>query len=298
MIVVLSTAPPDPTEEPSIGDDIDNHDRGLQFDLQTLFTRRRALGLIGAAGAAFLVGCSTGSDTSTGIGQGAGSGSGPGTPPGGSSSGQTADGAIPEETAGPYPGDGSNGVDVLDDSGIVRSDIRSSFGGASAVAAGVPLTIALGVTDLDGKPIKGAAVYLWHCDRDGQYSMYSDAIADQNYLRGVQPTDADGAVTFTSIFPACYSGRWPHVHFEVYGSVADATTSGPIIATSQLALPESVCKTVYATEGYPASVANLAQVSLDTDLVFADDHAVHQLAAMKGNVDTGYTASLSVPVDA
>ena len=128
--------------------------------------------------------------------------------------------------------------------------------------------------------------------------MYSDAIADQNYLRGVQPTGADGAVTFTSIFPACYSGRWPHVHFEVYGSVADATSSGPIIATSQLALPESVCTAVYATDGYSASAANLAQVSLDTDLVFADDHAVHQLAAMKGDNTSGYTASLSVPVDA
>ena len=81
-------------------------------------------------------------------------------------------------------------------------------------------------------------------------------------------------------------------------SVADATSSGPIISTSQLALPESVCTAVYATYGYSASIANLAQVSLDTDLVFADDHAVHQLAAMKGDVTSGYTASLSVPVDA
>jgi protocatechuate 3,4-dioxygenase beta subunit len=113
----------------------------------------------------------------------------------------------------------------------------------------------------------------------------------------VQPTDGAGAVTFTSIYPACYSGRWPHIHFEVYGSVADATTSGPIIATSQIALPEDVCKAVYA-DGYATSVGNLAQVSLDTDLVFADDHAVHQLATMKGSVDAGYTATLTVPVDA
>jgi len=270
----------------------------LQFDLETLFTRRRALGLIGAAGAAFLVGCS--SDTGSG-GEASGSGSAPGpggAALGGTSSGETADGAIPEETSGPYPADGSNGVDVLDDSGIVRTDIRSSFGDAAGIAEGVPLTISLAVTDLDGKPVKGAAVYLWHCDRDGQYSMYSDAVAEENYLRGVQPTDDDGAVTFTSIYPACYSGRWPHVHFEVYGSVADATSSGPIIATSQLALPESACTAVYATDGYAGSLDNLAQVSLDTDLVFADDHAVHQLATMQGSVDTGYTASLTVPIDA
>jgi protocatechuate 3,4-dioxygenase beta subunit len=273
----------------------EDHDRGLHFDLQTLFTRRRALGVLGAAGAAFLVGCTSTGDpaSSGGVGQRPG-----GDPPvrGGTSS-QTADGAIPAETTGPYPADGSNGVDVLDDSGIVRRDIRSSMGGLTGVADGIPLTISLAVTDLSGKPVESAAVYLWHCDRDGQYSLYTDATADQNYLRGVQPTDSDGGVTFTSIYPACYSGRWPHIHFEVYGSVADATSSGPIIATSQIALPESVCKTVYATDGYATSASNLAQVSLDTDLVFVDDHAVHQLAMMRGDVRTGYTATLTVPVD-
>ena len=29
--------------------------------------------------------------------------------------------------------------------------------------------------------------------RDGNYSLYSEAVADENYLRGVQETDADGA---------------------------------------------------------------------------------------------------------
>src|SRR4051812_8868074 len=48
---------------------------------------------------------------------------------------------IPEETQGPYPGDGSNGANALAISGIVRSDIRSSIGGASGVADGVPLTV-------------------------------------------------------------------------------------------------------------------------------------------------------------
>jgi protocatechuate 3,4-dioxygenase beta subunit len=248
--------------------------------------------VLGAAGAAFLVGCSSngGDASSTGARGGA-------APPGASSA-QTADGAIPEETSGPFPADGSNGVDVLDDSGIVRRDIRSSFGGPTAVAEGVPLTISLAVTDLDGKPVKNAAVYLWHCDRDGQYSLYSDAISDQNYLRGVQPTDSDGRATFTSVYPACYSGRWPHIHFEVYGTVADATSSGPIIATSQIALPDNICNAVYATDGYSTSASNLAAVSLDTDLVFADDHAVHQLATMNGSVDSGYTAGLTVAVDA
>ena len=110
---------------------------------------------------------------------------------------------IPDETAGPYPGDGSNGPDVLTESGIVRGDIRSSFGGSSGTAAGVPMQLELTITDLaGGKPFSGAAVYVWHCNREGGYSLYSEGIEDQNYLRGVQIADDAGRVTFTSIFPA------------------------------------------------------------------------------------------------
>ena len=127
-------------------------------------------------------------------------------------------GEIPDETAGPYPGDGSNGPDVLEESGIVRSDIRSSFGDASGTAEGVPMTLELALSDLanGGSAFAGVAVYVWHCDREGRYSMYSEGVEDQNYLRGAQVADDDGIVRFTSIFPACYSGRWPHIHFEVY----------------------------------------------------------------------------------
>ena len=130
----------------------------------------------------------------------------------------------------------------------------------------------------------------------GRYSLYSEEIADENYLRGVQESDAAGVVRFTSIFPAAYSGRWPHIHFEVYASLDAATSAGPIKATSQLALPQAVCTTVYATDGYEQSVRNLAQSSLSTDNVFGDDAGVHQLATMSGSVDAGYTARLTVPV--
>lgn len=53
-------------------------------------------------------------------------------------SGSTTTGAIPEETAGPYPGDGTDGPNVLTESGVVRSDIRSSFGSLTGTAQGVP----------------------------------------------------------------------------------------------------------------------------------------------------------------
>ena len=170
---------------------------------------------------------------------------------------------IPDETAGPYPGDGSNGPDVLEESGIVRSDIRSSFGTSTTTAEGVPLEFELTILDMakDNAPFAGVAVYAWHCDRAGRYSMYSEGVEDENYLRGVQVTDAEGKVRFTSIVPACYSGRWPHIHFEVYPDEASITDSANAIATSQLAFPKDVVDLVYATEGYEASVANLAQVT-------------------------------------
>jgi len=273
----------------------DIFDRGLQFDLSTLLQRRRVLGLFAGASLATLVGCANGSSgTATEATSSASSASS-------SSSTTTSSGScqeIPEETAGPYPGDGSNGANILTQSGIVRSDIRSSIGSASAVAQGVPLTINLTIQDTSKNcaALAGAAVYLWHCDRDGNYSMYSQSIINENYLRGVQETDSSGKVTFTSIFPACYSGRWPHIHFEVYPSVAKATDSANKIATSQIALPADVCNTVYATDGYSQSVRNLQQVSLANDNVFGDDDGARQLGTITGSVSSGLTVALTAPV--
>jgi protocatechuate 3,4-dioxygenase beta subunit len=274
--------------------EVEEHDRGLSHDLPTLLSRRRALALLGGAGlAAALAGCGIGG------GDDAGSASTAAAPGAAASDGSTSSSGsgIPEETAGPYPGDGSNGVNVLTESGIVRSDITHSFGSASGVAEGVPLTVTLKVLDTagDAAPRQGAAVYLWHCDREGRYSLYADDIRNENYLRGVQETAADGTVTFTSIFPAAYSGRWPHIHFEVYPSLDAATTASGKLRTSQLAFPEAPCREVYATDGYTQSLQNLSQTSLDTDMVFSDGYSL-QLAKVTGDVDSGYTATLNVPV--
>ena len=288
-------------------DDVDEHDRGLHHDLGRLLDRRRALQLLGGAAVFALLGAcaddetaggssstsTTGRSTSTSTTSGSGSSSTSSTSAASSASCED----IPTETAGPFPGDGSNGPNVLDQSGIVRSDLTSSFGSLRGTAAGVPLTIELTIQDAAKgcAPLAGAAVYLWHCDREGRYSLYSAGATDQNYLRGVQAAGADGRVRFTSIFPAAYSGRWPHIHFEVYPSLAKATTSTNKIATSQLALPEDVCTGVYATEGYAASVRNMAQTSLARDNVFRDG-VDQQLATTTGNVRSGYTAGLVVPV--
>ena len=203
---------------------------------------------------------------------------------------------VPEETAGPFPGEGSNGPNVLNQTGVVRSDIRSSFAGLSGTADGVPLTIALTIVSAATcAPLANRAVYIWHCDKAGRYSLYSAGVTNQNYLRGVQQTDANGKVTFTSIFPACYAGRWPHIHFEVFPSIAAGANLAAKIATSQIALPKATCDLVYATPGYEQSITNLAQVSLASDMVFSDGSAL-ELATMTGSVATGLTATLSVAV--
>jgi len=203
---------------------------------------------------------------------------------------------IPEETAGPYPGDGSNGPDVLTETGVVRRDIRSSVAGLSGTAEGIPLTVTLTIVSASScEPLAGHAVYLWHCDRTGPYSLYSSGVTDQNYLRGVQEADADGKVTFTTIFPACYSHRWPHIHFEVYPSLAAATSASSRVATSQLALPKATCDLVYATVGYEQSITNLQQVSLATDMVFSDGASL-EIPSVSGDVNSGFTATLNVAV--
>ena len=283
------------------GNEIEEHDGGLVHDLQTLVDRRRALTLLGGLGVAgALAACSTATPSAASSGSAPSSSTGATAGTSAAATGDTVDADLveaPDETAGPFPGDGSNGQDVLDDSGIVRRDIRSSFGSSTTTAEGVPLTVKLTVKDLaTSSALVGAAVYVWHCDRDGNYSMYSQDAADENYLRGVQVTDESGTATFTSIFPACYSGRWPHIHFEVYSTVSDATSSGPIVKTSQIALPQSTCEAVYATTGYEQSVGSLSQVSLQRDNVFGDDGGIHQLATMSGSTSSGYTAALTIGV--
>ena len=175
--------PADRWVDAAAGRPLDEEDRGLAYDLGTLVSRRRTLGLFGALGATALVAaCSGTSDTSSSASTPSGTGTGS------SSSGSGDLTEVPDETGGPFPGDGSNGVDVLDDSGIVRKDIRSGFGSSTATAAGVPLTVRLTVRDAaTGSARNGAAVYVWHCDRDGGYSLYSSGLETSTTCAACSP---------------------------------------------------------------------------------------------------------------
>ena len=286
-----------------------NHDRGLEFDLSTLMSRRSLGMFFGAGGAvAALAACTPGGSTSTAstpastatatATSGATAAASPSATPTLTRAIAECAAEIPQETAGPYPGDGSNGPNVLEASGVVRQDITSSFGTGSAKAEGVPLTLTLTLLDNSNGcvPLAGAAVYAWHCDRDGKYSMYDSGLANENYLRGVQEADSNGQVTFTSIFPGAYSGRWPHIHFEVFESMGNATAAGQVLAVSQVALTQAACDDVYATAGYETSARNFPRTTLKSDNVFGDDGGIYQLATMTGSAAAGYSAGLNVTI--
>ncbi len=242
---------------------------GLDRNRRRLVDRRRALSLVGGLGAAAVL---------------AACGRDPAEP----------EGAIPAETPGPFPAGGTNGPNVLDLDGVVRPDLRASIGDRSATAPGVATTLELTILDAaTGDPRPGAAVYLWHCTADGRYSIYE--IGDQNYLRGVQVADDDGRLAFTTLYPGCYPGRWPHAHFEVYRTLDEAETGRSAITTSQLALPRAESEAVYRDARYGDSAASLEALTLAADAVFRDGWEA-QLATVAGSVEAGYTATLAVRV--
>jgi protocatechuate 3,4-dioxygenase beta subunit len=288
----------------------DDHDLGLQHDLLTmaalLRARRRVIGMVLGGGAVALVaGCG-----------GSGSGSGTVATTSGTSGGTSGAGsggsssclADSSETNGPFPSDGTNtanGVlsNILLTSGVVRSDIRTSFGGMTGTAGGVPLTlnITLQNTNSACAVYPNAAIYIWHCTANGLYSLYSAGATAQNYLRGVQVTSASGAVSFTSVFPGCYAGRYPHIHFEVFATLGQATGASQARLVSQLAMPQAACNDVYANGGslYAGSAGNLAATSITADNVFGVISAT-QIAlmtpTMSGNAAAGYTANVNIGV--
>lgn len=285
-----------------------DHHAGLAADLAQMhqrILRRQVLNWMVSGGTVALLAACGGSDSTTA--------SGTSTTDGASGSGTTtttSSGAcvgFPGETNGPFPADGTNSasgsvVNVLTQSGVVRSDITTSFGSSTTTAAGVPftLTITLEDTGTSCALLSGYAIYVWHCDRDGDYSLYSSGITDENYLRGVQVSDSNGQVTFKTIFPACYSGRYPHIHVEVYPSLSVATSGSNALLVTQLAMPRDICTTVYGSaSGYSESVTNLSQVTTTSDNVF-DASSTAQLTAqapaLTGDVTSGYTGSVTIGV--
>lgn len=229
------------------------------------FNRREAIGVMGAAaGAALAFGCSnssTGPSTTTSTASTT-------TPTTGTTNAACA--VTPQETLGPYPS--------LTD--LFRSDIRES-------KSGTVLTLTVKVVNVNAgcAAVPSANVEIWQCDAAGNYSEYGTQTA-QTYLRGIQTTNSNGEVTFTTIYPGWYQGRATHIHVEV-------TIGGVSKKATQIAFPESVNNTVYATGVYASRGSN--PMSNASDGIFADSLS-SELVTPTGTPAAGYAASFQVGI--
>jgi protocatechuate 3,4-dioxygenase beta subunit len=224
-------------------------------------TRREALGLFSAAGAAIALGCAN-SPTSP-------SSSGGGTTTTTTST-NAACAVTPTETAGPYPS--------LTD--LFRSDIRENKNGTR-------LTLTIKVVNVNSAcaGVPNVQVEIWHCDDVGNYSQYG-SVASQTFLRGIQTTNAGGEVTFTTIYPGWYQGRATHIH-------AEATMNGRVVKTTQIAFPEDINNVVHTSGVYASRGTNPTRNLADG--IFSDSLAP-ELATPTGSVAGGYTASFQIAV--
>lgn len=193
---------------------------------------------------------------------------------------------IPTETVGPFPLS-----TLLDNSLVLRENVAED-------KTGVPLQVKIKLVDVNNscKPVSGY-VYIWHCDKDGLYSGYSQnnnaGQSGKTYCRGVQHTDTSGVAQFTTIYPGWYAGRITHIHFQIflttYGSSAKST------AISQMAFPAEITTAVYNSDLYKSKGQNTSVRTFAADNVFSDG-VEYQLASITGNVNDGFIAELEVGI--
>jgi protocatechuate 3,4-dioxygenase beta subunit len=180
-------------------------------------TRRASLARLGGLVAAALGAGAWQSEDSEGVGPAA-----------------VASGAItcvlaPEQTEGPYYIEGER----------VRRNITDG-------RPGTPLRLRLRVVNASTcRPIRGAAVDIWHCDAGGVYSGFGDAGGNRTFMRGVQRTDSKGYVTFQTVYPGWYQGRTVHIHVKL-------RVGGNVVHTGQLYFPDAVTDAVYRDAPYSA----------------------------------------------
>lgn len=205
-----------------------------------------------------------------------------GTTGGATGSGSGSCTVAPTETEGPFP--------TKVPASYVRSDITDG-------KTGYKLTARITITNSNNgcAALAGALVDIWHCDAQGNYSEYggtgmqSTNYQSVHFLRGRQTTDANGLVTFTSIFPGWYSGRATHIHVHVYSA------SGTSLKVTQIAFPEGSGSAVAAVNGYSKGLSGYTTNSQDN--VFSDGVA-QELATVTGSTTAGFELSITLSVPA
>lgn len=185
----------------------------------------------------------------------------------------------PVETIGPFP--------IRTPAQYVRANIIGD-------RAGIPLLITLTIQDKSNgcTPLEGVLVDIWQCDKDGNYSQYggnqlqATNYSNQNFLRGRQTTDANGQVSYISIFPGWYPGRAPHIHVQIL------TADGTSLLVTQIAFPVPVYSEVYASSGYNGAPDR----SNTQDSIFSNSLNQNMADSITGNIADGYTLMKTITV--
>ncbi|MCX6318821.1 MAG: intradiol ring-cleavage dioxygenase [Bacteroidetes bacterium] len=208
-------------------------------------------------------------ESTTSSGSGSGSGSGTCT-------------VAPTETEGPYP--------THSPSSYVRSDIRDGRTGVN-----LAMNITIKNTNNNCAALSGVIVDVWHCDKDGNYSEYGTGFTSLHFLRGRQTADANGLVSFTTIFPGWYTGRATHIHVHIYNA------AGTSLKITQISFPEgtgSAVQTVNSTEGqaYGYTKGMSGYTYATGDNVFSDDTALVEQAVVTGSLAAGFVLTHTINV--
>ncbi|HEY0230844.1 MAG TPA: hypothetical protein VGC55_06315 [Dokdonella sp.] len=187
----------------------------------------------------------------------------------------------PELTIGPY----------FVDEHLNRSDITE---GSSDIFIADAVPLALTINALSPAagcvPLAGVQIDLWHCHAGG---LYSDEAANgtlgQTWLRGYQVTDANGNVSFATVYPGWYPGRTIHIHLMARWFDAGGNTTYEF--TTQLFFDEAVNDAVMAKAPYNSRGARTTTNSSDS--IFSSS----MLMATQGNGDGSYHAAISIGLD-
>ncbi|MGC3981928.1 MAG: hypothetical protein QM808_11755 [Steroidobacteraceae bacterium] len=191
----------------------------------------------------------------------------------------------PTETIGPYPAF-TNGIVTL--SSIFRQDMTTDPSGNYSQRTGVPLIMDIKIVNTNNNcaPLVGYDVYVWHCDADGYYSYYSGqpgylgtkSYPNGYFLRAAQTSNSCGEVTFNTIFPGWYTGRYAHLHIAVaLGSTQEAVT--------QMTWPADIITNVYGNSSYYTAHGQNT-TSFSGDNVFLGNSG--QIATTTGSISAGY----------
>ncbi|HVZ39407.1 MAG TPA: FlgD immunoglobulin-like domain containing protein [Candidatus Kapabacteria bacterium] len=192
----------------------------------------------------------------------------------------------PQETAGPYP------LDLSRNAAMFRQDITEG-------RTGTPLSLVMTVLNVNDNcaPVANARVDIWHCDKDGVYSGYSQPGANtvgQTFMRGIQLTDGQGRVNFHTVYPGWYAGRITHIHFQIF-------LNSVLSATSQFAFPDSLNAQVYGTALYSGHGQNTSVANNASDTVFgepAGDLQYELLTVTANDATGGFNGTFTIGINA